>query len=618
MTFGYAGKFAEVDLSNNKITDVVLDEKILREYVGGRGIATKILWDRLGSNWSKVDPFGPENILIALTGPLTGFLGGARVCVTAKSPLTNGIVGSTASGEFALELKCAGFDGIIIKGVAESPSYILITDNKVEIQNAKKFWGMNGIQTVVGINKEVRELLQKKDQRFGLWREPAMVYIGPSGENLIRNAAVMQKWTHACGYGGYGAVMGSKKLKALVAKGTGSLPEVANPEELVKLTKDLQDSQFSDTQRGWWGTAAGGYQTGAEGSSEPVRNWQEEWHNEKSMGVVNLETRNWIKRFWSDYGCMRACMKLATVRSGPLKGAITDCPDYELEAYCGANLGIFNPDGIVYMSALIDDLGLSGINSANTMGFAAELYQRGILTKEDLCGVEPKWGDVKAMADLANLITYRKGIGNILAEGTYRAAVKLSEIKGTDCLQYAVQYKGEEVGAHGIRTLRHFHTLGYALSVQGGDHTSVLRPPMSEALAAIGDSLIFCTISVGFGVTAIAWDFLRAVTGWNITQEDWVNIYGRRIIQIQRAALLLGGPDVFWDTEKDDDNPPRWYTPLPSGPYQGSAPKREDVLAERQKVYADMGWDNRGIPTTGELTKLGLTDVDTNIKHLRK
>ena len=141
---------------------------------------------------------------------------------------------------------------------------------------------------------------------------------------------------------------------------------------------------------------------------------------------------------------------------------------------------------------------------------------------------------------------------------------------------------------------------------------------MTEAAATIGDSMVYCNISVGFGNTAIAWPFLKAVTGWAMTLEEWMNVNGRRIIQIQRAALLLGGPDVFWDPLEDDDNPPRWYTPLPSGPYKGSAPKREDVMTERGTVYADMGWDERGIPTTEELTKLGLKDVDKAMTPLRK
>ena len=151
MIGGYVGKIAEVDVSNNRITSLELSAEILKQYIGGRGLATKILWDRLGHQWSKVDPLGPENILLAFTGPLTGYLGGARVCVSGKSPLTNGIVGSTASGEFAIELKCAGFDGIIVKGASKSPIYILVTDNKIDICKATKFWGLNGIETVVGI-----------------------------------------------------------------------------------------------------------------------------------------------------------------------------------------------------------------------------------------------------------------------------------------------------------------------------------------------------------------------------------------------------------------------------------------------------------------------------------
>jgi aldehyde:ferredoxin oxidoreductase len=617
MVYGYNNRIAEVDLTTGEVTEISLEEEILQQYVGGRGLATKILWDRLGSTWRSVDSLGPENLLVALVGPLTGYMAGARICVTGKSPLTNGIIGSTTSGEYPLELKCAGYDGIIVKGKAKSPVYILVTDGKVEIRDATKFWGMDGKQTTQAINKEVRELMTERDPAFGLWKEPGILYIGPAGENQVRNAAVMGKWSHACGYGGYGAVMGSKNLKALVAKATGPLPEVADSKDVSALQEKYYEGNFSDPQRAFWGTGAAGYSTGAEASSEPVRNWQEEWHNEKSIGAVNLETRNWVKRYWADFGCARNCLKLAAVKSGPLKGAITDNPDYELEAYCGPNLGIYDPDGVVYMAAVIDDLGHSGINGPNTMAFAAELYQRGILTKEDFNGIEPKWGDALAMGKLAKLIAERKAIGDVLAEGTYRAAVKISEMKGVDVTKYAIHFKGNEVGAHGIRTGHHFPYLGYALSVQGGDHTSIPRPPMSEAGSALTDSIVVCTISMGRGGRALIWDFYKAVTGWDMTQEEWMDVNGRRIIQIQRAVLLLGGPDVVWDPVVDDDNPPRWYEPLPSGPYKGSAPNREELMKDRAEAYLDMGWDEQGIPTTEELTKLGLQDVDKAMESLR-
>jgi aldehyde:ferredoxin oxidoreductase len=147
-------------------------------------------------------------------------------------------------------------------------------------------------------------------------------------------------------------------------------------------------------------------------------------------------------------------MKIAMVKAGPLKGAITDNPDYELQAYCGTNLGIFDPEGCIYVSTVVDDLGLSGINSANTMGFAAELYQRGILTKEDFDGIEPKWGDTEAMGQLAKLIAERKAIGDVLAEGTYRAAKKITEMKGVDVTQYAVHVKGIEIGARAYKRIK--------------------------------------------------------------------------------------------------------------------------------------------------------------------
>jgi aldehyde:ferredoxin oxidoreductase len=620
MARGYAGKLLEVDLSSEKVSETTLDEDVLRQYVGGRGLAVKILWDRLGKNWRRIDPLGPRNLLLALTGPLTGYIGGGRTCVSGKSPASNGIVGSTVAGEFPIELKCAGYDGIIVSGKAKSPVYILVTDGKAEIRDAKKLWGLDGKQTIKEINHEVGELLHKAQPKYGLHKEPGILYIGLAGERLSRVSAVLAKWSHGAGYGAYGAVMGSKKLKALVAKGSGPLPDVSDPKRVQSLMEEMYEAAIDSWQTRFWGTAAAGFRTGNETSSEPIRNWQEEYHNERSIGVINYESKVWVKRFWSDYGCPVACEKLACVNHGPLEGAITDNPDYELQAYCGTNLGIFDPEGNVYVSSVLEDLGFSGINGANVMGFAAELYQRGILTKEDLGGIEPKWGDPKAMGELAKLIAHRRKIGKVLAEGTYRAAKEIGRIKGVDCMPYAIQFKGIEVGAHGMRSGLGFGApmgLGYALGTQGGDHTSQAKPPAGEAERTMGDSLVFCTIGTRL-VTDSIWEFFTAVTGWPMKHEDWVNTYGRRIVQIQRAALLLGGPDIVWDPKEDDDNPQRWYTPLPSGHKAGSAPTREEFLEARKKAYADFGWDENGIPASEELKRLGLRDVDRALEPLRK
>ena len=622
MILGYAGKVLEVNLSTREIKETKFNDELLRDYIGGRGLAAKILWDRLGNKWEKVDPLGPENILLLLTGPLTGFFPGGRTCVSGKSPQSNGVIGSTVAGEFSVELKCAGYDGIIVTGEAEKPAYLFVKDEDVEIRDASNVWGKDAKQTVSILTKECRELLNKRFPKKGEWKEPAILYIGPAGENKVRTAVVAAKWTHAAGYGGYGAVMGSKKLKAVVVKGSMPLPEVADMEKVKELIRVVCDDVYESELWRRWGTGSAGYEVGAKTSSEPIRNWQEEWHNEKSFGVDQFESRGWVKPYWGDFGCPTTCLKIAVVKTGKFKGAITDNPDYELQAYLGTNLGIFTPEENVFLASLIDDLGLCGIQTGNVMGFTAELFQRKILTKDDLDGLELKWGDAEAFAALAKKIAFREGMGNLLAEGTYRAALKIGKMKGVDVLQYAVQSKGIGIGAHGIRSEKDYpESYSYACSVQGGDHTSTACLPLddfrSELIMTFNDSAVYCYFNI-FGVPRnLKFEFYKAVTGIELTQEDWVNTKALRILQLQRAMLLLGGPDLKWKPKIHDSNPPRFYEPLPSGPYRGKTVDRAKVEGEIRRYYEAVGWDENGIPKTEVLKKLGLDDVDKALEKLR-
>ncbi len=219
MSRGYAGKWLDIDLMHETIDEITFPEKTLRQYFGGRGLAAKVLWDRLGTQWADVDPLGPQNILTILTGPLTAIHPGTRICVSGKSPVSNGVVGSTASSEFAAELKCAGYDGLLISGKASSPIYLLVTDDGAEIRDAAHLWGKLAEDTLKILNQEVAAELTRRKPDVGLWKEPAMVYTGPAGETQVRNAAVVTKLVHAAGYGGYGAVMGSKNLKAVWRRG---------------------------------------------------------------------------------------------------------------------------------------------------------------------------------------------------------------------------------------------------------------------------------------------------------------------------------------------------------------------------------------------------------------
>lgn len=623
MTLGYAGKFLEIDLSRNTHKDVSFKDELLKDYIGGRALAAKILSDRLIRRWEKVDPLSPENILLFLPGPLTGFFPGGRICVSGKSPQSNGVVGSTVGGEFGVELRCAGYDGVIVTGQAEKPVYVLIKDSDVDIRDAGNIWGKDCKETNTLLNRECRRLLAQRYPRYGEWKEPAKVYIGPAGENKARTAVVAAKWTHAAGYGGYGAVMGSKKLKAIAVKGTGPLPEVADLRKIRRMINAVNKNAYDNPLWRRWGTGGGGYSFAAKTSSEPVRNWQEEWHDEKGYGVDQFESRVWVKQAWSDFGCPTNCLKIAQVKTGKFKGAITDNPDYELQAYLGPNLGLFTPEEDVFMASLVDDLGLCGIQTGNVMGFAAELFQRGILTREDLDGIEPKWGDVDAFASLARKIAFREGIGDLLAEGTYRAALKIAETKGKDVMQYAIQSKGIGIGAHGIRSGRDFSTeIGYACSVQCGDHTSMTDLPIdgpgSEVWEVFNDSAVVCNFN-GFGLPRkFKFDFYNAVTGIDLTREEWARGGGLKTLQIQRALLLLGGPDLKWNPRVHDDNPSRFYEPLPSGPYKGKAADHAAVKKSIRKYYEEAGWDENGVPKTETLNRLELGNVDAALRKLRK
>lgn len=620
---GYAGRILEVNLSTERVQIRSFNEEILREFIGGRGLATKILWDRLGEKWETVNPIGEENLLLFLAGPLTGFFPGGRICISGKSPQSNGVIGSTVAGEFPIELRCAGYDGIIVSGKAEKPVYLFIVDSETRILDAHHVWGKDGKQTVRILTREGRKLLKQTFPWRGEPKEPAMLYIGPAGENLVRTAAVMGKWTHAAGYGGYGAVMGAKNLKAILVKGSNPLPEVYDMEKVNRLIEAVCKKCYEATDFRRWGTSSAGYNVGAKRSAEPVKNWQEEWHDEKSFKVEEFERRLWIKKAWGDFGCPTTCLKVAMVKTGRFKWALGDNPDYELQAYVGTNLGVFTPEGNVYLASLVDDLGLCGIQTGNVLGFAGELYQRGILTSEDLEGLELEWGNIEAFAELAKKIAYRQGIGDILAEGTFRAAEKIAGLKGKNVLRCAVHVKAVAIGAHGIRSGKDYPMeMSYACSVQAGDHTSVAYLPLthsaSELTVAFHDSAVYCWFNMFGQPPDLKWEFYKAVTGVELAPKEWYDVKALRIIHLQRAMLLLGGPDFRWNPHVHDENPPRFYEPLPSGPYAGKAVDKKRFEELKRRYYEAVGWDENGIPKSEVLRKLGLKDVDAALEKLRR
>jgi len=607
--FGLWGRLLDIDLSSGKVAEMRINPMTYRMFIGGRGLAAYILWRELGRKWRDVDPLGPENILTVLTGPLTGYYPGIKISVSGKSPQSGGVVGSTVSSHIAYAIKACGYDGLVIRGASRDPVYIYVKDGDVEVRDASKLWGLGGMDLIKALRSE-------------LGKDTPSLYIGPAGENLVRTAAVMARWFHAAGYGGYGAVMGSKKLKAIVVDGSGPLPPVASMDEFTKLRCSVIDNVVGRATFRKWGTTSAIWGVGHDTSSEPIRNWQEEWHNREEFNHVLIEWRYWVKNPWADWGCPLACMKVSKVRIGGVT-YLSDGPDYEMGAYLGSNLGVFEVDKMIALSAMADDLGLCGIQTGNVMGFAVELYERGVLTREDV-GYELRWGDFEGLKRLMEDITYRRGIGRVLAEGTYRAAVAIARMKGVDpseVLKYAVQVKGIGIGAHGIRSRKDYpQPIAYAASVQGGDHTSVAGLPAnseeSESWSAFLDSAVVCSFTSVDEDTMIK--YVNAVTGWTLTKEELYSVVGPRILTLQRVMLLLGGPDVRWDPRLHDENPPRFYEPLPSGPYTGGFVPREEVRKNLEEYYKQLGWDEYGIPTEETVRKLGLYDLADVVKDIRK
>ncbi len=593
---GYAGQYLEVDMTNKTYKAVPLTEQFCRDYIGGRAMATRMLLDRMGANWAKIDPLGPDNILIVNTGPLNPFVAG-KLNYTFKSPLSYGAVGSSVSSDMCADLKFAGWDGIIFTGKAAGPTTVLIEDGKVTFKDASNIWG-----------KDRTTILETLIKDYGTTVTP--MYIGVGGEKLVRYATAQSGPYRAAGRGGSGAAMGSKNLKAIVVRHSGPAPDVADPKGVDQWMEWIRvNPPFVRYSMHEYGTTGGIYTTGNVRSSEPVRNWQSEWHDEKAIQGDFFAGQQWIRRYWGDYACTVACSKLGCVRDPTSKrrGTVAELPDYESGALLGTNLGIFKTDEMLYATDLGDIYGLDLISLGNVLGWVCELQERGILTAADLGGIQLKWGDATGFDKLTEMIAKRQGIGDILAEGEELAAKKIG--KGSE--KYAVHVKGIELGAHGSRSLKDKNEVSYPVSTHGGDHTSNPSNEKTVEGAQWTDSLVQCSFLGLTEAQQIA--FVNAVTGFNITPELKNNLMMKRWATAQMMTLRLGGR--LADT---DINPPRYYEPLPDGPFKGMAVDKKIEVEKVRAYYKLLGWDTNGIPTSAALKEYGLEAFDGLMAPLRK
>jgi aldehyde:ferredoxin oxidoreductase len=598
--FGYTGKILHVDLSKKKLKTISLSPNMAKLFIGGKGLGAKLLYDMVKPG---IDPFSPENILVFATGPFVGTPVplGCRYAIVTKSPLSNGYVDTNSGGFFGPYLRFSGYDLIIVSGRADKPSFLYISDGHPQLLNAEHLWGKTTHETENIIHKDID-------------KKASIASIGQGGENRVRYACVTNDAYRNAGRGGSGAVLGSKRLKAIAVYGTKQVP-IAKREKLLKEIVEIYKKNRIDRL----GTS-GVLQDAQDTSSLPTRNFQQGWYEEADK--INGETmrKQIVVRDVPCYNCTRACGKLSVIKSGTWKGTTLVGPEYETLGMMGANCGISDLGAIAYANLLCDQLGLDTISTGVVIGFAMECYERGIVTAKELDGLKPTFGNAEAMMLLIMKIAYRKGIGNLLAEGVKRAAEKIRK----DSEKLAIHVKGVELPAWEARGVRG-RGLMYALCEGGGFHTkgwvSGSEPPRASAVrkvkkfvksqnkADFRDSNGLCMF------LEIEWEevanMLNLVTGWKLTPDDYLEA-GERIHTLTRAFNVREG-----FSRKDDKLPPRQMNePTPKGKAKGCKAfiSKEDFEKCLDNYYCLRGWDKEGKPRYKTLVKLGLKEVSVDLK----
>ena len=601
--YGWIGKILRVDLTSGTTSIEKLNETWAKDYIGNRGLGTRYFIEEVSP---KVDPLSPDNKLIFATGPTTGTLGPStgRYEVVTKGPLNGTIAGSNSGGLFGPELKYAGFDMIIFEGASDKPVYLYVEDGNAEIRDASHLWGK--------LTSETTDMLVAETAPTA-----KVACIGPAGEKLVKLACIMNEKDRAAGRSGVGAVMGSKKLKALVVRGSGGITP-ADPEGVreaaLKIRKQLAEHPVTGEGLPMLGTAILVNIVNQTGGL-PTRNFQEAVFEgaDAISGETLRETR--LVKNKSCFGCTIACGRVTKISNERYAG-FGEGPEYESDWAYGAHCGIDNLDAITKANFLCNEYGLDTISMGSTIGCAMELYERGYLTKED-AGMEIKFGDADVIVTLTEMAGKREGIGNKLSDGSYRFA----EAYGHPELSMSV--KKQEMPAYDPRAIQGM-SLEYATSNRGGCHVrgymispevlgvpEKLDPQVIEGkdqwlkifqdLTASVDSAGICLFTTfGLGGKEVALE-LTTITGVDYTEEDVMKC-GERIYNLERLFNLEAG-----FTKDDDTLPPRLLNdPIPAGPMKGKVSRLPEMLPA---YYQARGWDENGIPTEEKLRELGLDEI---------
>jgi aldehyde:ferredoxin oxidoreductase len=618
---GYTGKILRINLTRQTAKKEKLPLNVAKDFIGGAGFGVKYLYDEVKAG---TDPLGPENKLFFAPGPFSGTAVpcASRIAVTGKSPLTNAVGMCLSGGFFPAELKLAGYDMLIIEGKAEKPTYIWIKDGEVRFRDAGKLWGTQ----TSDCQQIIRDDLHDQNVRVAC--------IGPAGERLSKIACIINE-RRAAGRKGLGAVMGAKNLKAIAVRGSGTL-DIASPEKFksarAAMLKAMKESPVLYPHFSKEGTPSNVDNTCALGIF-PAKNWSATgaFTPVDQIGVEALESRRIGKEHCAD--CPVGCSQLRLAQAGPYAGILTEGPEFETLYSLGGETGVDNMDSIIAADRLCDELGLDTISAGVTVGFAMELFEKGILTTADTGGLELKFGNHQAMISLIRSMAFREGIGDVLADGVKAAAARIG--KGSE--KYALHVKGLELPGYDVRGAK-AHGLSYATSYTGADHNrgyafqEIFGVPVPYAVdrfaiegkgkltvwnqdvrTATCDCPTMCVFLLDMAMAPRATEstaaFMEAVTGLAFTPEEVTRV-GERVNNLARAFNLREG-----FKRADDTLPERLMTePLKSGASKGQLISRKDLDTMLDEYYTVREWDaNTGIPTQKKLKELNLDYVCTEI-----
>jgi len=609
---GYAGKILRVDLSKKRVETQALDETMANKFIGGSGLAAKILYDETGA---ETDPLGPENRLIFMTGPFaaTPVITSGRHAVVTKSPLTGVFAESDSGGTWGPFLKRAGFDGIVISGKSSRPVYLWVFDGKAEIRDASHLWGKDTYDLDSLIRKETRD-------------EAVVASIGPAGERGVRFASIMNdgKDGRAAGRGGTGAVMGSKSLKAIAVHGSQEV-EMADPDGLRASLRELSPMVAKNAEGMRKNGTAGGLSAFEALGSLPLKNWkyQGRWEQSAAKIAGPAMTEKILTGIYHCEKCVIGCGRRVKIDKGPYAPVEGGGPEYETLALIGSLCLVDDLEAIAKANELCNRYGMDTISCGASIAFAMEAYEKELISKKETGELELLWGRGDVVVKMVEKIGRREGLGHLLGEGVRIAAEKI----GKNAVEFSLHVKGLEVPGHDPRCYN-AGGVSYATANRGACHLAgfshaferVLSLPeigvekplprlevkgkgelaaKTQNLMGLFDALKLCkfTLFGGLKLAPIV-ELYTMVTGIPMDVAGFLKI-GERIFNLKRMYNVRCGI-----SRKDDILPARFLTLKRTG--EGLTPNLPPLGEILSEYYQVRGWNEEGVPLPDKLKELGL------------